>query len=89
MKKVLLLTYYWPPSGGPGVQRWLKNAVFLRDFGWDCIVITPKEPVASSTDLSLLNEVPDDNKNIKRIRKTDQLLSCEHVSFEDCCVYML
>ena len=60
MKKVLLLTYYWPPSGGPGVQRWLKNAVFLRDFGWDCIVITPKEPVASSTDLSLLNEVPDD-----------------------------
>tara|TARA_B100001115_G_scaffold184230_1_gene185783 strand:- start:2669 stop:3973 length:1305 start_codon:yes stop_codon:yes gene_type:complete len=60
VKKVLLLTYYWPPSGGPGVQRWLKNAVFLRDFGWDCIVITPKEPVASSTDLSLLNEVPDD-----------------------------
>ncbi len=60
MKKVLLLSYYWPPSGGPGVQRWLKNAVYLREFGWDCVVITPAEPVASSTDESLLAEVPED-----------------------------
>jgi len=60
VKKVLLLTYYWPPSGGPGVQRWLKNAVLLRDHGWDCIVITPKDPVASSTDPSLKEEVPSD-----------------------------
>lgn len=64
MKKVLLLSYYWPPSGGPGVQRWLKNAVFLRQYGWDCIVITPKDPVASSWDQSLLDEIPTDLKVI-------------------------
>ena len=60
MKKVILLSYYWPPSGGPGVQRWLKNAIFLRKFGWDTIVITPQNPVASSYDDSLLEEVPSD-----------------------------
>ena len=42
------------------MQRWLKNAVFLRKYGWDCIVITPKDPVASSTDESLLKDVPAD-----------------------------
>jgi hypothetical protein len=60
VKKVLLLSYYWPPAGGPGVQRWLKNSIFLREFGWDTIVVTPKEPVASSFDHSLLQEVPED-----------------------------
>lgn len=59
MKRVLLLSYYWPPSGGPGVQRWLKNSYFLREYGWETIVITPQDPVASSIDESLLNEVPD------------------------------
>lgn len=58
MKRVLLLSYYWPPSGGPGVQRWLKNSFFLRKFGWETIVITPQNPVASSIDESLLEEVP-------------------------------
>ena len=64
MKKILLLSYYWPPSGGPGVQRWLKNALYLRDFGWDSVVITPQNPVASSYDASLLEEVPADLKVI-------------------------
>ncbi|MGB0979816.1 MAG: glycosyltransferase [Croceimicrobium sp.] len=60
MRKVLLLSYYWPPAGGPGVQRWLKNVVFLRKYGWDTIVITPENPVASSYDDSLLKEIPSD-----------------------------
>lgn len=59
MKRVLLLSYYWPPSGGPGVQRWLKNSFFLQEFGWETIVITPQDPVASSVDESLLKEVPE------------------------------
>ncbi len=40
-KKVLIITYYWPPSGGPGVQRWLKFAKYLPEFGIEPIVICP------------------------------------------------
>ena len=34
MKKVLIITYYWPPTGGSGVQRWVKFTKYLRRFGW-------------------------------------------------------
>lgn len=67
MKKVLLLSYYWPPAGGPGVQRWLKNIVFLDRLGWDITVVCPREPVASNYDESLVNEIP---KSV-RVIKTD------------------
>ena len=40
MKKILIITYYWPPSGGPGVQRWLKFSKYLPEFGYDPIIIT-------------------------------------------------
>ena len=40
IKKVLIITYYWPPSGGAGVQRVLKTVKYLRDFGWDPLVYT-------------------------------------------------
>ena len=40
MKKILIITYYWPPSGGPGVQRWLKLSKYLPEFGYDPIIIT-------------------------------------------------
>lgn len=43
MKKVLIITYYWPPSGGSGVQRWLKFAKYLPEFGWQPIVYTPRD----------------------------------------------
>ena len=39
--KVLIITYYWPPSGGPGVQRWLKFAKYLPEFGVEPIIIVP------------------------------------------------
>ncbi|MBK8668833.1 MAG: hypothetical protein IPN89_04915 [Saprospiraceae bacterium] len=32
-EKVLIITYYWPPAGGGGVQRWVKFVKYLRDFG--------------------------------------------------------
>lgn len=46
-KKVLLFTYYWPPSGGAGVQRWLKFCKYLPEFKIEPIVITVDETHAS------------------------------------------
>lgn len=60
MKKVLVITYYWPPSGGAGVQRWLKFAKYLREFGWDPIIYTPENPEVPAEDNSLISDVPDD-----------------------------
>jgi len=58
MKKVLIITYYWPPGGGAGVQRWLKFVKYLRDFNWEPVVFIPENPEYSETDLSLLKDVP-------------------------------
>jgi glycosyltransferase involved in cell wall biosynthesis len=59
MKKVLIITYYWPPSGGAGVQRWLKFAKYLPEFGWQPIILTVDPQYASypQRDESLLVEV--------------------------------
>ena len=46
MKKILIITYYWPPSGGAGVQRWLKMSQYLRDLGFDLTVLTVDESTA-------------------------------------------
>jgi hypothetical protein len=43
-KRVLIITYYWPPSAGSGVQRWLKFAKYLPDFGWEPVIFTPENP---------------------------------------------
>ena len=40
VKKVLIISYYWPPSGGSGVQRWLNFVKYLRVFGWEPVVYT-------------------------------------------------
>lgn len=47
MKKVLIITYYWPPSGGAGVQRWLKFAKYLPEYGWQPVVLTVDPRYAS------------------------------------------
>lgn len=60
MKKVLIITYYWPPSGGAGVQRWLKFVKYLREFSWEPVVYTPANPEAPAFDDSLLRDVPKD-----------------------------
>lgn len=56
-KKVLVITYYWPPSGGAGVQRWLQFTKYLPDLGWDPIVFTPENPDFDLVDSSLLQYV--------------------------------
>lgn len=65
-KKVLIITYYWPPSGGSGVQRWLKFAKYLPDFGYDIHVYTPENPDFSVIDSKLENEIPQTVKVVKQ-----------------------
>lgn len=59
MKKVLIVTYYWPPAGGPGVQRWLKFVKYLPEFGITPIVYIPENPNYPIVDDSIGNEVPE------------------------------
>ena len=59
MKKVLIVTYYWPPAGGPGVQRWLKFVKYLPEFGITPIVYIPENPNYPIIDDSIGNEVPE------------------------------
>ena len=56
-KKVLIITYYWPPAGGPGVQRWLKFVKYLPDFGVQPIVYIPENPTYPIVDENLVKEV--------------------------------
>ncbi len=56
-KKVLIVSYYWPPAGGPGVQRWLKFAKYLPDFGIAPIVYVPENPSYPIVDNDIINEV--------------------------------
>lgn len=64
-KKILIITYYWPPAGGPGVQRWLKFAKYLPDFGWKPIIYTPENPSYPLLDESLLKDIPDNIEIVK------------------------
>src|SRR5258706_13709513 len=57
MKKVLIVTYYFPPSGGPGVQRVLKLVKYLPQFGWEPVVLTVENGDFPARDESLLKEV--------------------------------
>jgi len=59
MKKVLVITYYWPPSGGSGVQRWLKFVKYLQNFNIEPIVYTVSNPSIVFFDPTLISEVPD------------------------------
>jgi glycosyltransferase involved in cell wall biosynthesis len=58
-KKLLIITYYWPPSGGPGVQRWLKFVKYLPDFNVQPIVYVPENPTYPIIDNGLQSEVSD------------------------------
>lgn len=64
-KKILIITYYWPPAGGPGVQRWLKFAKYLPDFGWKPVIYTPENPSYPLMDETLLKEVPENIEMVK------------------------
>jgi glycosyltransferase involved in cell wall biosynthesis len=65
MKKVLIITYYWPPSGGPGVQRVLKFVKYLPEFGWQPVILTVRNGEYPAIDESLVSEVPQELKVVK------------------------
>ncbi|WP_281543034.1 glycosyltransferase family 4 protein [Maribacter aestuarii] len=60
MKKVLVITYYWPPAGGPGVQRWLKFVKYLRDFDIEPVVYIPENPQYPLLDDTFRDEIASD-----------------------------
>jgi glycosyltransferase involved in cell wall biosynthesis len=64
--KVLIITYYWPPAGGSGVQRWLKFVKYLQAFDIEPIVYTVDNSNYPKEDKTLINEVP---KNIQILRQ--------------------
>lgn len=66
MKKVLIITYYWPPAGGSGVQRWLKFVKYFREFGIEPVVYTVENPKYPIIDASLENEIPEGIKVLKQ-----------------------
>jgi len=66
LKRVLIITYYWPPSGGSGVQRWLKFVKYLPEFDWQPVVYTPSNPDFALKDESLLKDIPEEAEIIKR-----------------------
>ncbi len=66
MKRALIITYYWPPSGGSGVQRWLKFAKYLPQYGWEPVIYTPENPEANTMDDALLKDIAPGTEVIKR-----------------------
>jgi glycosyltransferase involved in cell wall biosynthesis len=72
MNKVLIITYYWPPGSGAGVQRWLKFAKYLPASGWEPVIISvdPEFAAYPAIDKTLLSEVSPDLK-VYRTRATD------------------
>jgi len=56
-KRVLIIAYYWPPAGGGGVQRWVKFAKYLSDFGWTPVIYTPEDAEYPLIDESLAKEI--------------------------------
>lgn len=65
MKNLLVITYYFPPSGGPGVQRVLKHVKYLRQYGWNPIVFTVRDADYPAFDYSLMEEIPNDVEVIR------------------------
>ena len=64
--KVLIITYYWPPAGGSGVQRWLKFVKYLQNFDVEPIVFTVDNANYPKEDKTLLQEVPTNIKILKQ-----------------------
>jgi len=72
MNRVLIITYYWPPSGGAGVQRWLKFSKYLPQFGWEPCILTvdPEYATFPALDTSLEKDIAEKTK-IYRTKATD------------------
>jgi glycosyltransferase involved in cell wall biosynthesis len=65
LQRVLIITYYWPPSGGSAVLRWLKFSKYLGQFSWEPVIYTPENPEPQEYDESLLSDIPGNLEVIK------------------------
>ena len=54
MKKVLIISYYWPPNTGSGVQRWLKFSKYLKKNNWDPIIVTPEKTTIAKENVTIM-----------------------------------
>ena len=72
MNKVLIITYYWPPGSGAGVQRWLKFSKYLPEYGWEPVILTvdPEYAVYPAHDTSLEKNLPAEIK-VHRTKATN------------------
>ena len=70
MNKVLIVTYYWPPSGGISVQRIVKFSKYMPAFGWEPIILTVDYGSYSQIDQSYL-------KDIEQIQNVHRAISLE------------
>ena len=66
MRRVLIITYYWPPSGGSGVQRWLKMSKYLPENGWQPVIYTADDAEYPVEDKSLEKDVAPETEVIRR-----------------------
>ena len=66
MKRVLIITYYWPPSGGSGVQRWLKMSKYLPENDWQPVIYTTEDAEYPIVDPSLEKDVAPEAEVIRR-----------------------
>ncbi|MBQ8838532.1 MAG: glycosyltransferase family 4 protein [Bacteroidales bacterium] len=64
-KRVLIISYYWPPTGGSGVQRWVKFVKYLPEEGWEPVIYTPENPEMLAVDDTLAAEIPAGTEVIK------------------------
>ena len=65
-KRLLIISYYWPPTGGSGVQRWVKFSKYLPEHGWQPVIYTPENPERLAYDESLLADIPECAEVIRR-----------------------
>ena len=66
MKRVLIITYYWPPSGGSGVQRWLKMSKYFPENDWQPVIYTADGAEYPVEDLSLEKDVAPEAEIVRR-----------------------
>lgn len=66
LKRVLIITYYWVPMGGSGVQRWVKFAKYLPENGWQPVIYTPANPDFPLKDESFLADIPPECEVIRQ-----------------------
>ncbi len=69
IKKLLIITYYWPPAGGPGVQRWLKFVKYLPDFDIQPIVYIPENPTYPIVDVHLEKDITQSLETLDEIKQ--------------------